>query len=88
MGVLSQDKHPTYACHQYSVRLFRKVKCRNMESKAAEKGRFGGGEKDNSKENKGRKKTPLRLCIRGTEEDTPLGSVFWRFYPFYSCCGM
>ena len=46
-----------------------------LAAKAEEKVGLGGGGKKERKENKGTSKTPLKLCSRNTEEDTPLGSV-------------
>ena len=43
--------------------------------KAEEKYMLGGGGNNKRKWNTGRRKTPMRLLSRGTEEDTPLGSV-------------
>ena len=45
--------------------------------KTAAKDRFGGGGNNKRKENKVRRKTPLRLRSRGTKEDMPLGSVLF-----------
>ena len=73
--MLPQDQRPPYACHQYRIRLCRKGECRTLSAKEAAKDRIGGGGKNKRKEKKGRRKTLLRLRIRRTEEDTPLGSV-------------
>ena len=56
-------------------RLCRKGKWREMAAKATAKDKLGGGGKKKSKYNKERRKTPLRIFCRCTEEDTPLGSV-------------
>ena len=47
-----------------------------LAAKAEAKYRLGGGGKKNIKQKKGIRKTPLSTCSRGTEEDTPLESVY------------
>ena len=73
--VLPWDKCLACACHQYSVPLCIKGECRDLAAKSAAKDKLGGGGENNSKEKKGRSKTPLRLRSIGTEEYSPLGSV-------------
>ena len=75
MAVLLRDQCPTYVYQQYIVCLLRKGKWRALAAKAESMDRLVGGRNNVSKYKKGRRKTPLRLCSRGTEEYTPLGSV-------------
>ena len=60
MVVANRDHRSTYACQQYSVRLYRKGKRRNLAAKAEANDMLGGGGKKKRKYMKGRKKTPPR----------------------------
>ena len=66
---------PSYASHQYSVRLFRKIKWIILRYKATEKYRLGSRGEKKRKEKKLKRNTPLRLHSIDTEEDTLLGNV-------------
>ena len=73
--MLPQDQRLPYYCHQCSIHLYREGKWRTLATNASAKGRLVNGGNKKRKENKGRRKNPPRICSRGTEEYTPLGSV-------------
>ena len=85
--VLPQDQRLFYACHQYSLRIFRKDKWRSLVTKIEAKEMLCGEGKKKRKGKKERRKIPWGSVVEGLRKICPLSVFFFRVYHFYSCFG-